>query len=537
MIRGLHMTQPARPATAPVVKAAGPALVFTSGTTSAVTFSLSGLTKGVTYNLQLVSNKVPMTVSGSGGSGGTLTGTSTTTLSLVVPAGSGTATVTGLVITAPTNDDITSPTLNYKLSTVVKYTSISTKWVYDHSFGAGWLAIPSATKVTTTTGNQKVTGILHAHGGVTSAAITGTTVTGTTVTGGDVILNGVSLLTVLSSYLNPPVVKKYKSIADFTVSGLQNTYVGLTTDAAGNIYGATNDGFIRKIVLSNQIGIPRGPDGFYQVLSEEVVLDLYLGNIPDYNNNNDPYVISPNTVIDLCVDRNLSGSLQGVAFYVLFSDSTIGWLYKQDDGSTLGTSIFGPQEMPTGFGAITTNNDSTILYLTSFAGVTVYSADPYTEVTIPGIGVFPLAPTLLYSAPVSYGNCLASDIGYNSANGLLYVVLYDASQDTPNGLSYILSLTTTGTLVQIVTNTSIMRYPICIVVDNSGNLIVSGQNYDGTGSALSVPANFIGVQSAYSTPITTTDGGAHYYAMTAGVNGKAYILDTANNVIVQLVPA
>ena len=340
----------------------------------------------------------------------------------------------------------------------------------------------------------------------------------------------------LSSYLNPPVVKKYKSIADFIVSGLQNTYVGLTTDAAGNIYGATNDGFIRKIVLSNQIGIPCGPDGFYQVLSEEVVLDLYSGSIPDYNNGDEPYVISPNTVIDLCVDRNLSGSLQGVAFYVLFSDNTIGWLCKQDDGSTVGTSIFGPQEMPTRFGAITTNNDSTILYLTSFADVTVYSADPYTDVTIPGIGFFPLAPTLLYSAPVSYDNCLASDIGYNNANGLLYVVLFDMYQ-TPNGPSYILSLTTTGALVQIVTNTSIMRYPVCIVVDNSGNLIVSGQNYDGTGSALSVPANFIGVQSAYSTPITTTGGVAHFYAMTAGVNGKTYILDTANNVIVQLVPA
>ena len=536
MIRGLNMSQPARPATAPVVKAAGPALVFTSGTTSAVTFSLSGLTKGVTYNLQLVSNKVPMTVSGSGGSGGTLSGTSTTTLSLVVPAGSGTATVTGLVITAPTDDDITSPTLNYKLSTVVKYTSISTKWVYDHSFGAGWLATPSATKVTTTTGNQKVTGILHAHGGVTSAAITGTTVTGTTVTGGDVILNGVSLLTALSSYINPPAVKKYKSIDDFTISGLQNTYVGLTTDAAGHLYGATTDGFIRKIVFSNGIAAPSNiHDGFGQVLCEEVVLDLYFGSIPDYNNGDAPYVISPKIVIDLCFDRNLTSGLHhGVAFYVLFDDSTVGWVCKQNDGSTHGTSIFGPQSMPAAFDAITTNDDSTILYFISNTGIGVYSADPYTEVTT-GSGVFPLAPTLLYSAPESYDGCRAWDIGYNSANKLLYVIFYDLNSSPVT--SSILSLTTNGVLVQIASITSIMEFPVGLVVDTSGNLIVAGQNPDYTGNVLSVPANFIGVRSAYSTPITTTNDPAQYYAMTSGLNGTAYILNTTNNTIVQLIPA
>jgi hypothetical protein len=174
MLKGIQAAM--RPATAPVVRAAvKPA--FTSGTTTSVTFGLTGLTTGATYRVGLFGpGKTGPQLTGLTASGTGFTGTDETDLTLVA----GGATASGLTITTGVLSSDGEYTVRVRLSTVATYPSSGRLTVYyDKTFSAGWLRVKP--KVTTVTGNQVVTGGFNVVG---SLLRNGVAVGGTTGSGG-----------------------------------------------------------------------------------------------------------------------------------------------------------------------------------------------------------------------------------------------------------------------------------------------------------------------------------------------------------------
>ena len=174
MIRGLHT--PAAPPPPPVVRSAI-ARTFTSGTTTSVTFGLTGLTTGATYRVGLFGpgktgpQLTDLTASGTG-----FTTTGGTDLTLVAEG----ATASGLTITTGVLSSDGEYTVRVRLSTVATYPSSGRLTVYyDKTFSAGWLRVKP--KVTTVTGNQVVTGGFNVVG---SLLRNGVAVGGTTGSGG-----------------------------------------------------------------------------------------------------------------------------------------------------------------------------------------------------------------------------------------------------------------------------------------------------------------------------------------------------------------
>jgi hypothetical protein len=527
--------------------AATPAVSFTSGSTTRFTFGFANLTKGVTYNIQILvgKTKTPLPVdSTSGGTGGTLSGTGTANLFLVVPAGSGLATVTGLTIVKALSEDQSVVLINYKLTTATKYKTLTTKWCYDHKYGDGWRGSPL--KDTIVTGNQSVSNNL-----IVSNKLTATTTTTNIITANtDVVLNGVSLFTALSSYLLPPAPKKYLPYGYTTMTGLQNTYVALTTNpTTGVLYGITTDGRIYSIIDAYHT-TPNTPYTFNSA-TETKILDLTDGSVGNWVNET-PLIYEGSGIVDFCFDNNQLTTEQGDGFYIMDAFSVI-WVALQS-GDPIGSYLFPDESTPSGMimAAIEPNADSTQLYFTLVSntgrGVFIYSADPYSVLNPGENDGYAIPPTLLYSDVAGkYSDFVAADLAFNKTNGLIYCTLSneDPAQST-NG--YVLSLTTNGVVVQAATNSIVnsIDQSYAIAVDSTGAIAVIGTSnssevYAGDAVMYVVPANFIAIPSAYTQPFGAgiVPRGEVYalYSVAGGSNGKLYVLDFYRNNIYQLIPA
>ena len=551
MIRGLHIPL-VRPAKAHAVHAAtaAPTVSFTSGTITSLTFGFANLTKGVTYNVQILLGKTPLTVtSSSGGTGGTLSGTGTANLFLVVPAGSGLATVTGLTIVKSFSADQTGISVRYKLTTDpdTKYKTLTTKWGYDHKYGEGWIGLPL--KDTVVIGNESVSNDLIVSNKLTvyndliAGALFATTATTNLVTANtDVVINGVSLFTALSSYFLPPAPKKYAPYLQYMTTQLQSGYVALTTDPVGNLYGLTNSGQICSIVITNT---PQSlAVGYFSGAVETVLIDLSNSTVIDYNTSA-PLAYHGQQFVSFCFDTNPTTAEQGGGFYVL-DQNTVLWVSIGTEGEpSTGTYLFGPTDDGTPSNAITVNADSTELYLAGapVAGtsVTIWAADPYSPSPDNAFGAgtaYAAQPVVLYEDQgAKYDGFSGDDIAFNKTNGLLYLTLTNTNSGADVDIAgYTVSLTTRGVIVQSVTNSAIhnMRHSYAIAVDSTGAIVTVGATASSAGVVNVVPANFIAVPSVYSVTTTTP---LQFYSVACGSNGVIYVNDNSDNAIIQLIPS
>jgi hypothetical protein len=538
MLKGIQAAM--RPATAPPVVRAAIARTFTSGTTTSFTFALTGLAASTTYFIKVVSGTKATNASltgltVSGGTGGTFTvvsGSNGSLLRLITNAGI--TSVTGLVITTGVPATVNAEySLFYALSvTPTKYVLSKPTLYYDSQFGSGWVS--AKPKLTTVTGNQVVTSNLRVNNKIFSGTITADT---------DVVLNGVSLFTALSSYLLPPASKQYLPYSTTTITGLQNTYVALTTNpSTGILYGITSNGKIYTIT----VGYTSTPDVPYTFFSatETKILDLTNESVANWVNET-PLVYSGQGIVDFCFDTNQLTTELGGGFYIMDTQSVI-WVALQD-GNPIGSYLFPEETTPPTLNAIETNADSTELYFISISnsgqGVFIYSADPYSVLT-PGEGDgYAVPPTLLYSdAAGKYGGFIADDLAFNKTNGLLYCILSNLDQ-TQATKGYILSITTKGVVVQAATNSVVNSIPFsyAVGVDSTGAIAVIGTDYtDGKGLMYVVPANFIGVPSAYTKPFGEGIVPPATYSLNSvagGTEGNLFVLDGISNKIFQLIPA
>jgi len=539
-----------RPATAPVVRAASaaPSVSFISGTFTTLTFGFTNLTKGVSYNIQILSGKTPLTVtSSSGGTGGTLSGSHTANLLLVVPAGSGLASVTDLHIVKPFSTDQKSISISYKLTTDTNYKTLATKWCYDHKYGDGWRALPL--KDTIVTGNQSVANNLIVSNNLTvtnnlvAGGLFATTATTNLVTANtDVVINGVSLFTALSEYFLPPAPKKYAPYNQYMTTELQGSYVALTTDPVGNLYGLTGGGQICSIVITNT-SLPLSVGSVSGVV-ETVLINLSDSSLTDYNTSA-LFVYDGEPFISFCFDANPTTAQQGGGFYVLVLNTVI-WASIGTVGTTpTATYLFGPGDVSAPSNGITTNADSTELYLAGVqvtgSGFTIWAADPYSVSPFNELGsgtAYAAPPVVLFEDQGIYydGGFVAADIAFNKTNGLLYLALTNTNTGTVGVTGYTVSVTTRGVVVQTVANSAThnMRHSYAIAVDSTGAIVVVGDDTFGHGLVNVVPANFIAVPYVYSVTTTTP---LQLYSVACGSNGIIYMNDTSDGTIIQLIPS